>query len=520
MSAPLRIAFLTTLGVNVGDEFIREGIRACLDRLPLSYTPLFVNKHDRASLFEPHDNETVLTSDKLRQSDVIIQSGAPVYWWFGPAVKSTTVDWHEWVWLDRILPAGPAAPLFLNLGAGSCQKWDDDGESFVRDPECAAFASQATQRAVLTVVRDPVAGRILARLGLPHESLPCPAFLAAARFVFPRPEPSLIGVNLMPLGGHHQLDEAFQSRRWVYEISRLVHEIRKMGSLVFVCHNQEEADFSQLFASPGERIFLSSNYRDYLDLFPRLTAIFANRVHAAVAAAGFGVPAVIAGTDTRATIGSWIGLPIFRSATLDHAEVAHQLAGLLRERRTEQDRLRSLHAATLDSYLSLLQPALATAAPRPAATPASPEPETDLVLRWLELHPEDRDWPLQFALRPFWFIPERGVNHPELYQGSPLRWTTRRAEFLIPAPLARGLGELQLGLWPVHPAGHPFSIKVNGQSILTAQATPEGWAGSASFPPAEELLIELETVPLDSPDARELGIALRRFSLQPVTQVA
>ena len=42
----IKIGFLTTLGVNVGDEFIREGIRHVLDQCGVPYAPFYVNKRE------------------------------------------------------------------------------------------------------------------------------------------------------------------------------------------------------------------------------------------------------------------------------------------------------------------------------------------------------------------------------------------------------------------------------------------------------------------------------------------
>ncbi len=74
----LKIGFMTTLGVNVGDEFIREGIRAVLDRIGVPYEPLYVNKHDPHSLIHPHEEESLIVRDKYWDCDIFMQAGAPV----------------------------------------------------------------------------------------------------------------------------------------------------------------------------------------------------------------------------------------------------------------------------------------------------------------------------------------------------------------------------------------------------------------------------------------------------------
>ena len=50
---PLRIAFMTTVGRNVGDEFIREGIRSFFDDCLPAYDCYYVDKHDLTTLQRP-----------------------------------------------------------------------------------------------------------------------------------------------------------------------------------------------------------------------------------------------------------------------------------------------------------------------------------------------------------------------------------------------------------------------------------------------------------------------------------
>jgi len=76
----MRIAFMTTVGRNVGDEFIREGIRSFFDDAVESYEPFYVDKHDLTTLHRRVLDEQSDLSDKFRDADVIVQAGAPVYW--------------------------------------------------------------------------------------------------------------------------------------------------------------------------------------------------------------------------------------------------------------------------------------------------------------------------------------------------------------------------------------------------------------------------------------------------------
>ncbi len=159
----------------------------------------------------------------------------------------------------------------------------------------------------------------------------------------------------MPLGGHYRLDAELDPLRWMETLDRLVQLLRQRGDLLFICHDEEEARLAQVLRAPGELIFHAPSFRDYLDLLPRLHVLFANRIHAAVTAAGFGVPALLAGNDSRARIGEWIGLTVERSASLDADQVAAQLECRMQERAEESVRLRRLRQETIERYVFLMQ---------------------------------------------------------------------------------------------------------------------------------------------------------------------
>lgn len=356
MSSELKIAFLTSLGVNVGDEFIREGILAMLDRLNVPYTPLYVNKVDPSSIGQPREDETQVVSDKYWQSDLFIQAGAPVYWHlFNGKSTSLTSDWHQWMWQDRILNESRKYPAFINLGAGSCQPWGDGGEAFLNDAECVKFAVAAAARSLLTTVRDPVASEILSSLSMPHKALPCPAFYAAERHNIERQTYQLIGINLMPLGAHYDLREDFDRNSWQITCFKLVTVLRRLSKIVFICHDVHEKNFAEMFAAPDERIFYSTCWRDFFDIYSACRLVIANRVHGAVCAAGFGVPSLILGNDTRARIGDYIGLESYQSGQVDHEFIFEKAIALHNSWRTEHDRLLSLRHESFRKYQELLK---------------------------------------------------------------------------------------------------------------------------------------------------------------------
>ena len=129
---------MTTVHLNVGDEFIREGIRSFLDEAIGDYDPFYVHKHELDTLYRPLLDEGEILADKFRDADIIIQAGAPVYWAHGPH-RSYNVGWAQELWFERIFKLGPQK-IILNIGAGSCQPEEEDMSALVGDPKCVEFA--------------------------------------------------------------------------------------------------------------------------------------------------------------------------------------------------------------------------------------------------------------------------------------------------------------------------------------------------------------------------------------------
>ncbi|HZL35816.1 MAG TPA: polysaccharide pyruvyl transferase family protein [Tepidisphaeraceae bacterium] len=302
-----RVAFMTTVHLNVGDEFIREGIRSFLDEVIGEYDPFYVHKHDIDTLHTPLLDEGELLQDKFRDADLIVQAGAPVYWNFGPH-QSYNVGWAKDLWFDRIFQLGPGKPI-LNIGAGSCQPREDDLAGLMADPQVVDFAKQAGRACRWTCVRDPLASRFLESIEVEHELLPCPAFHAARRTPGAKITRNVLAVNLMRDAGHHLIKPENDPARWHATVQAVIPRLREKYRLLFVAHDDAEAQYQRQFARDGEMVFHSNDFRDYLSLYASVTGIFANRVHGAVAVAGFGRPAVIVGTDSRVGIARPIGIP-------------------------------------------------------------------------------------------------------------------------------------------------------------------------------------------------------------------
>jgi hypothetical protein len=354
-SRPLRIAFMTTVGRNVGDEFIREGIRSCLDDIGRDYLPFYVDKSDLTTLHRWQLDEQEALGDKFREADLIIHAGAPAFWHLGVSTCYNE-SWVKQLWEDRIFKLAPQKRVF-NLGIGTCQPREDDSATLLNDPQCVEFIRRVVNSARLTTVRDRLTSQIFESLGLHAELLPCPAFLAARRVNggIAKPPRDVLAVNLMELGGHYLLKSEYDPKRWSDVILQTLPQLRKNHRLLFVAHNEAEVRFLRYCNQPDEEIFHSKDYRDYLTLYSEVAGIVSNRVHGAVCVAGFGRPAVLVGTDSRIGVARPIGIPAIDACEVTSDWIVQSLQQQMDHRDTVMAERIQRRESVASAYIRLLR---------------------------------------------------------------------------------------------------------------------------------------------------------------------
>lgn len=350
------ISFMTTTGVNVGDEFIREGICSFLDEIFDDWSPYYINKHDLTSLYSKVYDEPASIGDKMANADIVIQAGAPVYWKIGESA-SYNVDWAEELWFKRIFKLGPTKPI-LNIAAGACQPYPDFARTFHCDQKSVEFAREAARACRWTSVRDPLASQLLYSLNIEHSVLPCAAFHAARRLPSIGARESLVGINLMELGGHYKYKQDVDPDRWQHVVDQILPAIRRSHKLVFIAHDLKEKEYLTRFALSDEEVFFSSDYREYMRMYGQCSFVIANRVHGAVCAAGFGRPSIIVGNDTRLQIADFIGLPSRYVGTVTAEEILGFFDDAVANRHREEERLLTLREESAERYVSELRGAL------------------------------------------------------------------------------------------------------------------------------------------------------------------
>lgn len=330
----MKIAFITTVNHNIGDDMVRYGIIYLLKKRLGPFDSLLIHKHipltvrpelewlyycgltkvldklprARGAFWSRVIDKLPLNknTDKILNCDLLVQSGAPFYYCFPDGSGIHNNEWDKPLIRNRYLKIRENVNL-INIGVGSCQPYNSDGSEFLTNAPCADYIKEFHSLCKLTVIRDRLSKKILNSLGLDAPLLPCPSIFAMDHFGISPAEPGYIALNYMALGGHYEFGQNINRKKWRDTFIAFYNMLQKEHSIVIVCHDENELRIIKKML-PEAKTFFSGSLRNYMDFYSKSKAFIGCRVHGAFAAASFGKPAMVIGSDTRAHMINEIGL--------------------------------------------------------------------------------------------------------------------------------------------------------------------------------------------------------------------
>lgn len=364
----MKISIITTVNHNVGDDFVREGIIFLLQQHYKGRELEFELIHKHSPITCRHgfewfrswrysrrvDNWLPLwvTRDRVLEADLVVQSGAPVYW------CNQQLGWHchinEWYepLIRRRLSLNKKAKL-INLAAGTCQRYHSDGTEFLACEPDKRYIREFHQTAAVTTVRDSLSRSILKMLDIDVPVVPCASVFAIDRFGLKSQPGEYVAVNFMKGGGHYTFGQDIDFDKWTETFKSVYRELKKSDQVVFVCHDTKEID-AALAIDRDAKTFISGGHEDYIRFYAKAKYGVMNRVHGAFLMASYGKPSVVIGSDTRARMVSEIGLrshyvgDVSSDLLLDEVEELKSLS------RSYQDIIKEIKEQAYHKYLGAL----------------------------------------------------------------------------------------------------------------------------------------------------------------------
>lgn len=324
---------ITTVAHNVGDDFVRDGIIhllgqalgpikvACIHKhLPVTArkemswfaSPYFKAGVDACPGVSAERLSNLVDrlplipiSDRILQADLVVQSGAPVYW-VNATSNCATNEWYQPLIARRWEKVKGRVPL-LNIGAGTCQGYFSNGDEFESEPTVLRYVREFFEKCRLTTIRDRLSARVLELAGVEAIILPCPSLFARDLNGLENRGAKYVALNYMPGGGHFELGSSFDPAEWERTFVSFARELVRTERCVLVCHDRRELHAARILL-PELEVFYSQDHREYMKVYSQASFGVVNRVHAAFALASFGRNALVVGNDSRARMAEMIGL--------------------------------------------------------------------------------------------------------------------------------------------------------------------------------------------------------------------
>ena len=327
-----KVCFITTINHNIGDDFVREGLKFLLQRHfggDIEFSE--IHKHAPITVrygFENTKNKLLsrlldpilplsLSRDRVLEADIVVQSGAPVYWCHNDLGRDRLFlrkigshcaknnGWYQPIVIKRL--SRNKNSKFINLAAGTCQRYHSDGKEFMYCSKCSNYIKNLFERCDVTTVRDLLAKTVLNSIGLDAPLIPCSSIFAVDNFGLQHESGEYLALNYMPEGGHYNLGQDYDAVAWESTMRTLYWKIMKQEKIVFVCHDGKEVKAAKKI-DPNSNIFFSNNFVEYMRFYSHAKFGIVNRVHGAFLMASFGKPSLIIGSDSRAKMAETIGL--------------------------------------------------------------------------------------------------------------------------------------------------------------------------------------------------------------------
>lgn len=320
----MRTSIITTVKHNIGDDFVREGILFLLDAINVLDSVELIHKHSPITAVYGLENirsyrlsktiepltRLIGSKNRVSNSDLLIQSGAPIYWCHTGGAHCADNEWFDPLIRKRFMP-DRRGRKFLNIAGGSCQRYHSDGSEIDTCAKCSAYIREFFDACDLTLLRDSLARSMLNKAGRDAEVLPCTSIFAKDRLGITAMEGEYIALNFMENGGHYTLGQNIDGSLWRAQFKLLASEAKKYGRVIIACHTQGEEKLARILVPEFERFLVPNDHREFMKFYARAKFGIVNRVHAGFMMASFGKPAVVIGNDSRALMMGNLNLPSY-----------------------------------------------------------------------------------------------------------------------------------------------------------------------------------------------------------------
>jgi len=365
----ITISIITTVDHNVGDDFVREGLKYILqnhfkdDKLKF----LHIHKHSpitsrfgfeklRTLKYSKRIDKLIpknWTKDRVLKADYLVQSGAPVYWCHHePASHCYENEWFLPLIEERFSQNKNAK--LLNLAAGTCQTYHSDGTEFCE--HCNDYITSFYNDSSVTTLRDTLAQKVLGKINLEAPVIPCSSIFAIDQHNLKDEGEEYVVMNYMKGGAHFTFGQEIDFDKWENTFKSFYFSLKEKERVIIACHNKKEVK-EALELDPDAEIFHEKDdYLAFMRFYGKAKFGIMNRVHGAFLMASYGKPSIIIGNDSRAKMAEEIGLQSFFVNDVSIDLLNEQYDYLISGANNFKERFKVIKEKALKDYLEALAP--------------------------------------------------------------------------------------------------------------------------------------------------------------------
>jgi len=367
----MKTTIITTVHHNVGDDFVREGVLHVLQSVMNPGRVELIHKHSPVTAVYGWEGmrsnhlsriadpllRLAHAKNRISDADLLIQSGAPVYWCHPGETHCADNEWYDPLVRKRFL-ADRRGRKFLNIAGGSCQRYHSDGGELDSCPKCRAYIREFYDACDLTILRDKLAQVMLGKAEREAEVLPCTSIFARD-YLDIRPQPGeYIVLNFMENGGHYTFGQAIDRDAWRSQFRELAYMAGKIGEVVIACHTREEERLANVVVPELKSFLVPDDHVEFMKFYARARFGIVNRVHAAFMMASLGKPAAVIGNDSRALMIENLNLSSYFVGEVDEVGVENIIENVAGREANYADEIESVREASRSKYAALISSAL------------------------------------------------------------------------------------------------------------------------------------------------------------------
>lgn len=365
--------FISTKGINPGDEFILKGIlnlikydenteiKVLNKHKPFIETKVLDNKGEyflnwRITKYFILFVNLIFKSIKKNslKNTTIIHAGQPFFYKFKSFIFNITTFNSMWFLNFYKFNFINKNSKLLLLALGTTVYNNQQFDSILNDKKFIKKVKSLGNKSNLITTRDLKTKLIFDKAGVDSQYLPCTAFFSANQESL-NDNNEYILLNFMKNGSNNYKELNINQEIWQKKIKAIVQKLELLNVPIrFVSHTTEDFYF-QNKNFPNYENFFSENSEDFYPIYQNSIGGIFNRIHGAFLSLSNLKPTICINQDSRIEMFEILETKTYMTKDISEVEVVEEFTKLVRNYDSNKKKLASLKKEYSEKYLSIIK---------------------------------------------------------------------------------------------------------------------------------------------------------------------